>query len=286
MRILDGHIHIHDGEPRPEALLQAMASAGIEGGVLLSLPPPCFRRAQLGAKERLANLRAWTASSGGRLVPFFWIDPTERDAAGQVERAVEDGVRGFKVICDHFEPGDRCALPAYRAIARARKPMLFHSGILWDGRPSSQYCRPVLFEALLDVEGLVFALAHISWPWCDELVAVYGKLLNALASRSGAGTEMYVDLTPGTPPIYRRDALTRLLKTGYDIEDNLLFGTDCETGSYNAGWAREWLERDRGIYDELGVSAETREKIYGRNLERFLALGAHQGRKVPRPAES
>jgi predicted TIM-barrel fold metal-dependent hydrolase len=286
MRILDGHIHIHDGEPRPEALLQSMGAAGVEGGVLLSLRPPCFGGTPRSAKERLANLKAWTAPSGGRLVPFFWIDPTERDAGGQVELALEAGVRGFKVICDHFEPGDKRALPVYRKIARSRKPMLFHSGILWDGKPSSRYCRPVLFEALLDVEGLVFALAHISWPWCDELVAVYGKLLNALERGRGASSEMYVDLTPGTPPIYRRDALTRLLKTGYDIEDNLIFGTDCETGSYNAAWAQEWLDRDRGIYDGLGVSAETREKIHGRNLERFLALGAHPGRKVPRPAES
>lgn len=73
MRLLDGHIHVHDGEPQPEALLESMSSAGIEEGVLLSLP-------------------------------LFWIDPTERDASSQVARAVEEGVRVLKLIHDrNFE---------------------------------------------------------------------------------------------------------------------------------------------------------------------------------------
>ena len=29
-------------------------------------------------------------------------------------------------------------------------------------------------SVLLDVRGLRFSLAHIGWPWCDELIAVYG----------------------------------------------------------------------------------------------------------------
>jgi len=285
MRVLDGHIHIHDGAPTPAALLERMGTAGVEGGILISLPPASFGGPRRTQAERLDNLIAWSGSSKG-LHPFYWIDPLERDAGRQVEVAVERGVAGFKVICDHFPPGDPIALRVFRRIASLRKPMLFHSGILWDGKASSQYNRPAQFEAFLDVEGLVFTLAHISWPWCDELVAVYGKLLNALERRPGLGVEMYVDLTPGTPPIYRKEALTRLLTVGYDVQGNLIFGTDCETGDYNAAWTREWLERDGGIYDGLGIPTAVREKIHAGNLERFLSLGDRPRRQGPRPAQT
>ena len=69
-----------------------------------------------------------------------------------------------------------------------------------------------------------FSLAHISWPWCDELIAAYGKILNASASRADYRGEMFVDITPGTPTIYRREALTKLFTVGYDIQDNVIFG--------------------------------------------------------------
>lgn len=285
MRILDGHVHVHDGEPRPAALLERMAAAGVTGGIVISLPPASFGAPRRTLAQRLDNLMAWVGSTG-TLYPFFWIDPTEKGARKQVDVAAERGVAGFKVICDHFPPGDTRALRVFRRIAALRKPMLFHSGILWDGKESSRYNRPALFEALLEVEGLVFSLAHISWPWCDELVALYGKFLNALDRRPGLAAEMYVDLTPGTPPIYRKDALTRLLTVGYDVADNLVFGTDCETGSYNDAWAREWIGRDDAIYDSLSISAEGKARIYHANLERFLRLGERPRRSYPRPADT
>jgi len=285
MKILDGHIHVSEGTPDTTTLLAAMGGAGISGGIVISLPPASFGGTRRTEAERLDNLLAWTGPAGA-LYPFYWIDPTERDALRQVDRAVERGVAGFKVICDHFFPGDRRALRVFGRIAERRKPMLSHSGILWDGKPSAQYNRPGNFEALLDVEGLVFSLAHISWPWCDELVAVYGKFLNAMERRPGLTTEMFVDLTPGTPPIYRREALTRLLTVGYDVEDNVVFGTDCESGTYNAPWVREWMERDDAIMDDLGIPEGAKEKIRGGNLERFVRLGPRPRRKGPRPADT
>ena len=73
---LDGHIHIEEGTPDPDGLLCHLAEAGLEGGVLISLPPPSFRwlsrpRSYL---ERLDNLMAWT-NNRETLVPLFWIDP-------------------------------------------------------------------------------------------------------------------------------------------------------------------------------------------------------------------
>jgi predicted TIM-barrel fold metal-dependent hydrolase len=269
--IYDVHVHCGDGEPKQAVFLKSLAAAGIDGSILLGPAPACFRAIGFkgaGTVERLETVMAWCAGAPN-LFPFHWIDPTEADARAQVEQAVRRGVAGFKVICNHFFPGDPAALPVYRAIADAGKPLLFHSGILWDGTNSSQYCRPAGFEALLDVPRLRFALAHISWPWVDECLAVYGKIEQARKRRPEA-CEMFIDMTPGTPPIYRREAVTKIFTIGYTVADNVLFGTDNGTPEYSAKWATEWLTRDNALYDELALPAETREKIYSRNFLRFV----------------
>lgn len=269
--ILDGHIHIKPGEKKPEDLMHRLAEAGADGALILSLAPPdpWEKNDPIPASQRLEDLMTFTRA-GTDLFPFFWIDPLQEDALEQVEDAVQHGVAGFKVICNTFHPRHPRALEIFRAIARQRKPILFHSGILWDGSPSSEFNRPAGFEALLEVEGLRFSLAHIGWPWCDELIAVYGKFLDAYKRRSGLSVEMFIDLTPGTPPIYRREALTKLLTVGYGVEDHIVFGSDCLANHYDVAWTRDWIARDKKIYEELGIHDDMIEKIFHANLLRFI----------------
>ena len=161
-------------------------------------------------------------------------------------------------------------MKVYAAIAEADRPILFHSGILWDGRPSSVNCRPVGFEVLLEVPGLRFALAHVGWPWCDELIAVYGKFRMARRARPERAPEMFIGTAPGTPAIYRRDVLTRLFTVGYEIGGNVFFGTDCAAGDYNHQWAQQWIERDREIYRSLDLGEAVVQQVFAENLKRFL----------------
>lgn len=282
---LDAHIHIGAGAARPERLRREMKAAGVDGGCLISPPPQWWRRGRLvnaPAPQRLALLKRWT-DAAPVLFPLFWIDPTEPDARKQVEDAVAAGVAGFKVICSAHAPDDPRAMPVYQAIARHDKPLLFHSGILWDGRASSMFNRPAAFEPLLEVPRLRFALAHMSWPWLDECLAVYGKFLNASQMRPDA-PEMFIDLTPGTPPIYRREALTKLYTIGYDVRENVLFGTDCGTTRYNAAWSREWQVRDAAILETLGVGRKAIADYFGGNLRRWLG-GERRARRLPSAGE-
>jgi predicted TIM-barrel fold metal-dependent hydrolase len=269
---LDGHIHIQEGKPDPNGLLWHLDRAGFQGGLLISLPPSSFDwlASPRPYQERLDNLLNWTNVSPF-LYPFFWIDPTEAEAELQVEAAIELGVAGFKVICNQFYPGDERALALFKIIADRGKPILFHSGILWDGQVSSRFNRPAGFEALLEVAGLVFSLAHIGWPWTDELIAVYGKFLNAYDRNASLSVEMFIDVTPGTPPIYRQEALTRLFTVGYDVRNNVIFGSDCEATAYNNQWTQQWIDRDCRIYAEIGLQDDTVQSVFGNNLIRFLS---------------
>ncbi len=273
--ILDCHIHSSVGKPNPKRLMAEMKQGGIDGGVVISLPPACFVHFKGPNKpqQRLETVMKWTAGAK-TLFPFYWIDPTEKDAVAQVKAAVKAGIAGFKTICNHFYPGDTAAMDTYRDIAKANKPLLFHSGILWDGQNSSKYNRPAEFEALIDVPKLRFALAHISWPWVDECIALYGKFQAAHASRPDPSCEMFIDTTPGTPEIYRREALTKIFTVGYRVADNVLFGTDASTGEYGYEWAKVWLCRDQDIYRSVNLDQAGQDKVFYKNLLRFLGRKA------------
>ena len=122
---------------------------------------------------------------------------------------------------------------------------------------------------------------------CDECIAVYGKFLNAYSLRRDVTCEMFIDITPGTPPIYREEVLTKLFTVGYSIEDNIIYGTDCNTARYNRDWVREWTGRDNAIYNKLGLGSNVLDKIYNKNLMRFLGLiDANVDKKTLKPGEN
>jgi predicted TIM-barrel fold metal-dependent hydrolase len=275
--IIDCHVHTKPAPQSKEEMIKQLDNAGIDKVVLFSLHPASFYRegaidSDIFGKPAdpaasLAQVMDYAAFSG-RIIPFFWIDPLEEDAAEQVDMAAAAGIAGFKVICNRFFPGGKRPMQIWERIAQAGKPVLFHSGIMWGSGPWSQYNRPAGFEALFEIPALRFALAHVSWPWCDENLAVYGYWLN----RRGRGTttaEMFIDTTPGTPPIYRREVFKKIYTIGYDIENNVIFGTDCSS-NYSSAYVRRILAMDEDALDNAGAGPGQKEKYYGENFLRFL----------------
>jgi len=287
--ILDGHIHMApvpggDYDANRSLLLSRMAQAGVSGGTLLSLDPSQAGERYTG-KERIDQVLALRGAEPN-LFAFHWIYPPDEDALDQVDYAVSKGIDGFKIICEDFYPRDERCMAVCRRAAAAGKPVLFHSGICWDGKDSARYNRPGEFECLLDVPNLRFTLAHVSWPWCDECIAVYGKFSNAYSLHPNLSCEMFVDLTPGTPPLWREDALKKLFCGDYEVMHNVIFGTDCDTVTYNVKWVTDWLRRDNDIYQRLGLSVNEKflPHIYGENLLRFLGKKTENfERKIPVP---
>ena len=273
MKIYDMHVHVNGGVPSPSRLLSKMEEAGVYGGALFSAAPEisAVSLARLPYRQRIKDLLAWCGDSG-RLIPVLWVHPFETDVEEQIRDAAKSGVRALKVICDSFDVGCPESMRVLETAGREKLPVFFHSGILWAGTDTSAHNRPVLWEATLNLENSVkFSLGHCSWPWVDECIAVYGKFLNSYKERKSS--EMFFDLTPGTPEIYRRDLLTKLFTVGYDVENNIMFGTDSMANDYDVDWVSGWLARDREIMSDLGVPDATLEKIYRGNLERFLACG-------------
>lgn len=276
MKIFDMHNHAKNTEPNPELLLENMGKAGVYGGCVFSNQPwlgedkkGTIFESGTSFDERLKEVSCWTKGYEDRLFPVIWIHPYEENIIDKIHRAVEAGICAFKIICCDFFVYEEKSMEVLKEIASLNKPVIFHSGILWDGGVSSKYNKPINWEALLEIKGLKFSMGHCSWPWIDECIALYGKFLNALTKRSDSA-EMFFDITPGTPEIYRKELLTKLYTIGYDVGHNVMFGTDARAGNYNYNWTAKWLEIDGKILDEIGVSTKNRELLYHDNLMRFL----------------
>ena len=266
--IYDVHQHLSDDPGTPQAWREAMHAAGVQGGALFSRPPLENDMGGADFETRLAQVLAWCAGDE-HTDPVLFIHPGEPDAIAHAQEAAARGIAAFKMICTNYRVGDERTLRLVSAIAALGKPIFFHTGIIWNKGNSSQYNRPAEWEALIDVPGLRFSMAHCSWPWYDECIAVYGKFLNGTANAENA-PEMFFDLTPGTPEIYRKDLLFKLFHVGYDVPNNILFGMDCVANHYATDWLRHWLEIDNALYDEMKVPADIRRKIYHDNYLRFI----------------
>ena len=278
-RIFDTHVHIDKyAVPEPERLLRSMDEHHIDKVALLAEDPEYTMEKDLGKcreynEARLQRLKEWCDHSDGRLVPIYYINPVERDAIQQAEKAVDAGCAGFKVICETHYPGDERALPVYQRIADMGKSILFHSGILWDWGDNGNYNRPCNWECMMNVENIKFALAHISWPWTDECLSVYGKFTMMWDHPSYRNQVMHIDLTPGTPLCYRQDVLNTIHDTAYwGIENRMLFGSDAFTSTFDGAFIANWARNDTDMLLKAGYDQATVDKVLYDNAMAFWGL--------------
>jgi len=270
--VTDCHWHTTGKETTGE-IAQAIEQAGLDRAILFAPYIPLGDDAGMPMPEANQWMAGVARELPDRVIGFAWIEPTLPGAVDEVERCVQDyGLRGIKMIPNHWYPTDEAVFPVYEKIQELQVPIIFHSGILYGYQDGSRFCRPAFYEALINFPRIRFALAHISWPWVDECLAVYGRFRHQWHVYHGKRPEvreiqMYIDTTPGAPLPWRADALQKAL--AFAGEDCLIWGSDALPG--NSQYARQILESDRRILSQqLGVSAATQEKYFGGNLSRFL----------------
>jgi uncharacterized protein len=195
------------------------------------------------------------------LIPFASVDPWRGRAAVTAARrlATEHGVRGFKFhpSMQAFHPNDRMAYPLYEAIQELGLPALFHTGQtgIGSGVPGGAGIR-LKFSNPLDVDDvaadfpdLTIILAHPSFPWQDEALAVATHKPN-----------VHIDLS-GWSPKYFPPQLVRYANTL--LQDKVLFGSD-----YPVITPDRWL----ADFEALDIKPEVRPKVLKDNAARLLGL--------------
>ncbi|NUP02780.1 MAG: amidohydrolase [Nonomuraea sp.] len=195
------------------------------------------------------------------LIPFASIDPWRgRAGARQARRLVEEhGVRGFKFhpSIQGFSPDDRMAYPLYEAIEELGVPALFHTGQtgIGAGLPGGggirlRHSNPMLVDDVaVDFPELRIILAHPSFPWQDEALAV-----------ATHKPHVYIDLS-GWSPKYFPPQLVRYANTL--LKHKVLFGSDYPV-----------ISPDRWLADfaALDIKPEVRPLILKDNAVRLLGL--------------
>jgi predicted TIM-barrel fold metal-dependent hydrolase len=195
------------------------------------------------------------------LVPFASIDPHKgRAGARRLRRLVEDhGVRGLKFhpSIQDFAPGDGMADPLLEVAQEHGIPALFHTGQTGIGAnmPGGGGIRLSLSNPMLldDVAvrfpDLTIIMAHPSFPWQDEALAVATHKPN-----------VYIDLS-GWSPKYFPPQLVRYANSL--LRDKVLFGSD-----YPLITPDRWL----ADFAKLDIKPEVRPKILKDNAVRLLKL--------------
>ncbi|MGW7272001.1 amidohydrolase family protein [Streptomyces sp. NPDC054864] len=195
------------------------------------------------------------------LIPFAGIDPHKgRAGVREARRLVEEhGVRGFKFhpSIQAFRPNDPMAYPLYEAIEELGVPALFHTGqtgigagVPGGGGIRLKYSNPMLVDDVaVDFPQLRIILAHPSFPWQDEALAV-----------ATHKPHVHIDLS-GWSPKYFPPQLVRYANTL--LKDKVLFGSD-----YPVITPDRWL----ADFDELDIKPEVRPKILKENAARLLGL--------------
>jgi uncharacterized protein len=195
------------------------------------------------------------------LIPFASIDPAKgRAGVRQVRRLVEQhGVRGFKFHpnVQAFYPNDRAAYPLYEAIEECGAITVFHTGQTGIGAGAAggggirlKYSNPLFVDDVAaDFPQLPIILAHPSFPWQDEALAV-----------ATHKPRVHIDLS-GWSPKYFPPQLVQYANTL--LKDKVLFGTD-----YPLLTPERWL----ADFAKLPIKDEVRPLILKDNAARLLGL--------------
>ncbi|MFD8481784.1 amidohydrolase family protein [Kitasatospora sp. NPDC059673] len=201
------------------------------------------------------------AANADVLIPFASIDPFRgRAGVRQARRLVEEfGVKGFKFhpSIQAFFPNDRLAYPLYELIEETGTVALFHTGqtgigagVPGGGGIRLKYANPMhVDDVAADFPHLKIVLAHPSFPWQDEALAV-------ATHKPG----VHIDLS-GWSPKYFPPQLVQYANTL--LKDKVLFGSDYPV-----------LTPDRWLADfaKLPIKDEVRPKILKDNAARLLGL--------------
>ncbi|MFF1915978.1 amidohydrolase family protein [Streptomyces sp. NPDC058239] len=195
------------------------------------------------------------------IIPFAGVDPHKgKVAVRQIRRLVDEfGVRGFKFHpnIQAFHPNDRMAYPLYEAIEDAGAVAVFHTGqtgigagALGGGGIRLKYSNPMdVDDVAADFPGMRIILAHPSFPWQDEALAV-----------ATHKPQVYIDLSGWSPKYFP----PRLIQYANSLlKDKVLFGSDYPL-----------LSPDRWLADfaDLPIKDEVRPKILKENAAALLGL--------------
>jgi uncharacterized protein len=213
-------------------------------------------------RKRLGNAEVLRAARENPdvVIPFASVDPHKGKLGVREAREwIERGARGFKFHpnTQAFWPNDRAFYPLYEVIAEAGLIALFHTGTtgIGAGMPGGggvrlKYSNPMCVDDVAaDFPELDVILAHPSFPWQDEALAIAVHKPN-----------VYIDLS-GWSPKYFPEILIQYTNTR--LKHKMLFGSDFPLIAPD-----RWL----ADFERLPIKDEVRPLVLKQNAAKLLGL--------------
>jgi len=212
-----------------------------------------------------------------RLVGFFMADPTRPESAAAAASALDAGLR---TIClfpamHRFSLHDDGVRQLFDVAAARRGTAIFvHCGVLSIGvrkklglpsRFDLRYSSPLDLHAIaLAYPAVPIIVPHFGAGLLREALMLADLCPNVLFDTSSSNGWMAYQPGLTLPDVFR----TALAVLG---PDRILFGSD--SSFFPRGWVSDVHVQQSRALDEIGASADVREKIFGGNFDRVFPLG-------------
>lgn len=246
----------------PVSMNQAVAvmdHAGVDQAVILAEDYSAKMGQPIVSNEEIRQIMD---AVPGRFIGFASVDPRQEEAAARLRGAFETlGLMGLKLNLSHLNmyPDDQRLTPIYELCQEMDKPVMFHSGFSWEPDSPSKYGRPILYEDVaVACPKLRFCLAHLGWPWVEELTMLLLKYPNVYTDTA----TVFMD----SPANYYEQIFMKNMAPGWlqnNLMDKVMFGSNLPR--FRQARAKEGLEK-------LDIRPDVLEKILGGNAKVFLGM--------------
>ena len=201
----------------PERLLRRLDQDGIARAVLVNYPSPDLMGFTARVNEYVAE---YCKAAPDRLVPMGGVHPRfAEDAAAEVRRAAELGVRALKIHPPHMAVAPNAYLHGldalrtiYEEAQRLRLPVMIHTGTSVFPGARSRVGEPMAVDDVaVDFPDLKIVLAHGGRPlWMDQAFFLVRRFPN-----------VYMDIS-SIPP----RAILRYFPRLAEVAAKVLYGSD------------------------------------------------------------
>jgi len=237
-----------------EWFAQRLAAAGIARSVVMSMAPDN------------QWMREFLIAAAGRVVGSARIDPRAPNATQLLDREVEAGFRGVKLLPVNmaYRLSDPACRPFFERLETYGLPCTIHYGVSVDAGSDLRYADPIdLSPVARDFPGIPFVIAHFGAGWFDSVLRLAYQCPNVYVDTSG--TNNWLDFTVPRMTLPQAFEIT----LGALGPERILFGTDSGTTAPY----REWIAfQQRRILEELGLCALDRDRILRGNAARLFGL--------------
>jgi predicted TIM-barrel fold metal-dependent hydrolase len=246
-------------------------------------PPADVQAQRWNAEVDAAGLDAVAFMTGGgndaladalathpRMLGFAHHDPFDRDAAGELRRAVtERGLRGYKVIAPSLTGAidDPVLYPVWQAAEELGIPVLIHFGPSNGGGGTTwhQNINPLRLHTVAKAfTDTPFVIPHFGCGYPRELLQLMWACRNVYVDTSG--NNEWIRWMPD------HFTLGDYFRKYYETvgPSRIIFGSD--SAWFPRGLARRYVDEQVRIVREMGMSAADRDLIFHGNAARLLAL--------------